>query len=274
MDTVIPTSSKSAVESQPPTRKRVGLALGGGAARGFAHVGVLKVLEEEGIPVDCIAGTSAGSLFGVLHCAGYTWREIVELAREVSWSDLIRPAWRHLGLVRSDRLEAVIERAVPVPIFEKLNIPLKVVAVDLDMGELVVIGSGPIGPAIRASCAIPGIFAPVEIDGRLLVDGGVLNSVPVDVTRSMDPDIVIAVDLNADRRRKKRPENVVDVIYFSFSLMVSHATEEQLKGADVVVSPDLHDVGYYDLKKRELAIQKGEIAMRERINIVKKSIIS
>jgi len=251
-------------------RPRIGLALGGGAARGFAHIGVLKVLEEEQIPVDFVAGTSIGSLVGALHCAGFQWQEIVSETKNVNWGDLVKPIWPSLGLVQSDRLESVLSKSIDQASFEELKIPFKVVAVDIVEGEVVILDHGPIAPAVRASCSIPGIFTPAEIDGRLLVDGGVLNSVPADVVRSMGADVVIAVNLNGDRKKHGRPENVLDVMFYSFNLMVARATDRTMRYADIVIEPDLHDLSYYALKKKDVAIARGEEAARSQLTAIRK----
>ncbi|HUX12362.1 MAG TPA: patatin-like phospholipase family protein [Spirochaetia bacterium] len=260
-------------EKKQGDRPLVGLALGGGAARGFAHIGVLKVLEEERIPIDFVAGTSIGSLIGALHCAGVRWQEIVSITNGISWGDLVKPAWPNLGLVRSDRLEAVIGKFINQSDFEDLAIPFKAVAVDIVEGQAVILGHGAIAPAVRASCSIPGIFSPVELDGRLLVDGGVLNSVPADVVKDMGADVVIAVNLNADRKKHGKPENVLDMMFYSFSLMIAGATDRTLRYADIVIEPDLHDMSYYALKKKDVAIARGESAARSRLAAIRERIM-
>ena len=248
---------------------RIGLALGGGAARGFAHIGVLKELEEEKVPVHFVAGTSAGSLVGALYCAGYHWKDIASITKDVNWGRLVKPTWPNLGLVSSNKLEATLNRFVKNGSFEDLKLPFRAIAVDIARGETVELDTGPLAVAVRASCSIPGIFTPTEVDGRLLVDGGVLNSVPADVVRSMGADIVIAVNLNSDRRRHGTPENVVDMIFSSFSLMVAKTTEMTLREADFVIEPDLHDFSYYAMRKREQAIARGEEAARRVIEQIK-----
>ncbi|WP_455381398.1 patatin-like phospholipase family protein [Salinispira pacifica] len=260
--------------SEKVDRPRVGLALGGGAARGFAHIGVLKVLEEEQIPIDFVAGTSIGSLVGALHCAGFSWQEIVSSTKNVNWGDLVKPIWPSLGLVQSDKLEQVIGKSINSATFDQLRVPFKAVAVDIVEGEVVILDSGPIAPAVRASCSIPGIFTPAEIEGRLLVDGGVLNSVPADVVRSMGADVVIAVNLNGDRKKHGKPENVLDVMFYSFNLMVARSTDRTMRYADVVIEPDLHDLSYYALKKRDVAIERGEEATRSRIAAIRERLES
>jgi len=248
---------------------RIGLALGGGAARGFAHIGVLKVLEEENIPVHMVAGTSVGSLVGSLYCAGFRWQEIASFTKDVNWGQLAKPIWPTNGLVSSEKLEQTLNSVLKSSTFADLKLPFSAVAVDISQGEVVVLEHGAVAPAVRASCSIPGIFTPTEIDGRMLVDGGVLNSVPADVVRAMGADVVIAVNLNSDRKKNGKPENVIDMLFYSFNLMVSKNTETTLRAADVVIEPDLRDLGYYSLKKHDVAIARGEEAARRLIERIR-----
>ncbi len=227
----------------------VGLALGGGAARGLAHIGVLKVLEEEGIRVDCIAGTSAGSLIGAAFAAGLSWKEILERARGINWFDIVSPSLPRMGLLRMERLQRLLEATWGNRTFESLSIPLSVVAVDIVSGDQVVLSKGSIARAVRASCSIPGVFEPVAEDGRTLVDGGLLNNVPADIARQMGAGIVLAVDLNTDRRHQEPPRNVLDVLFYSFDILMTHATHQNLGESCIMISPRLDGCSYRDFRR-------------------------
>ncbi len=244
---------------------KVGLALGGGAARGLSHIGVLKVLEEEGIEVHCVAGTSAGSLIGSLYCAGLSWRDIKSTAKDIDWGDLVAPTWPTLGLAKSDRLEKTLGKILRNKSFADLLIPFRAVATDITTAEEVVLSTGPVAPAVRASCSIPGIFEPTEWEGRLLVDGGLLNDVPTDVVKDMGATVVIGVNLNADRIIARKPENIMEIFYRSLNILIYNSTQKAQKAADVMVAPRLGDFAYQDLKRLDELVAKGEQAMREQL---------
>lgn len=247
-------------------RRTLGLALGGGAARGLAHLGVIKALEEAGVEADVVCGTSAGSIVGALYAGGYSWETIVEVTRALDWGDFVQPVFPKMGLVRADKLEEHLTELLGDRTIQELEIPFKAVTVDLVHGEQFVIDSGPVARAVRASCSIPGIFEPVEMDDRVLVDGGVLNDVPVDVCLEMGADYVLAVDLNADIVQGRKPENIFNVIVYSFAVLARgcrHNHQAQ-NGRNVrVVAPDLADFNYYNLKRLDELLTRGESAMRE-----------
>lgn len=245
--------------------KKLGLALGGGAARGLAHLGVLKALEDAGVRADYVCGTSAGSIVASLYAGGYTWEEISEVQRALDWGDFVQPVFPRMGLVRADKLEKRLEDLLGDRTIEALDIPFRAVTVDLVKGEQFVIDSGPVAPAVRASCSIPGIFEPVEIDGRVLVDGGVLNDVPIDVCLDMGADYVVAVDLNSDVVQNRAPDNIFNVLMFSFAVMTRgcrHNHEVESSRNVRVIAPDLADFNYYNLKRLDELMQRGEDAMR------------
>jgi NTE family protein len=241
--------------------RKIGLALGGGAARGFAHIGVLKVLQQRNVPLHCVAGTSAGSLIGSLFCAGLSWRELAELARDINWGDLVSPTWPTLGIVNPDKLEKTLDRVLKGRSFGELAVPFRAVAVDIETGEEVVLASGPVARAVRASCSIPGIFEPTEIAGRLLVDGGLLNNVPTDVLKEMGAEVLIGVDLNADRVTQRRPENLLEVFYRSLNILIHNSTQKARRTADIMVEPRLAGFAYHDLGRSDQLIERGERAM-------------
>ncbi|MBN2553643.1 MAG: patatin-like phospholipase family protein [Spirochaetales bacterium] len=250
-------------------RMEIGLALGGGAARGLAHIGVLKVLEEEEIGVCCLAGTSVGSLVGSLFCAGLGWRKIRETARKIDWGDLVSPTWPTLGIVSPDKLEKTLGRILGDRSFEELPVPFRAVAVDITSGEVVVLQDGSVARAVRASCSIPGIFEPTELDGRMLVDGGLMNDVPTDVLREMGAENVIGVDLNADRVVPKRPENLIEIFYRSLNILMYNSTQRAGRVADVMVVPRLEGFAYHDLTRLDELVARGEQAMRDQLAAVR-----
>jgi NTE family protein len=175
--------------------KHIGLALGGGVARGAAHVGVLSVLEREGIPIDCVAGTSAGSLVGALYCAGLGLAEMPAILAGFGWRAIARPVLSRRGLLSFARMEHWLAATIGDVTFAELRRPFAVVATDLLTGRPVVLREGRVAPAVRASCSMPSIVVPIEIDGRLLVDGSIANSVPGAATRALGADYVIGVNL-------------------------------------------------------------------------------
>jgi NTE family protein len=240
----------------------VALALGGGAARGIAHIGVLKVLAEESIPVRGVAGTSVGSVVGAGLCAGRDWRWMLNAARSLRWGNLVQPTVPRMGILATERLERYLERSLGVARFEDLHLPFAVVAVDISSGEEVVLRSGPLAQAIRASCSVPGIFEPVVMGSRLLVDGGLLNDVPADVARMLVGGPVLAVKLNGGAREPARPRSIVDVLTSSFAILALRGFQQGMAAADIVVAPDLGRSSYRDLHKVDELFAAGEHAAR------------
>lgn len=178
-------------------RKRVGLALGGGGARGMGHVGVIRVLEREKIPIDCIAGTSAGSLVGAAYASGMRSDGLTEMAMKIGWKDIARPVWPRNGFVSFERLESYIIHLAGDLTFADLELPFAAVTADLATGQQVILREGSVARAVRASCSIPGLVTPVEVEGRFLVDGGIVNNLPISVARDLGADVVIAVGLTS-----------------------------------------------------------------------------
>jgi NTE family protein len=240
----------------------VALALGGGAARGIAHIGVLKVLAEERIEVRGVAGTSVGSVVGAALCAGRDWQWQLERARRLRWAELVQPTVPRMGMLATERMERFLERAFGVARIEDLRLPFAAVAVDIETGEEVVLRSGALAAAVRASCSVPGIFEPVTVGGRLLVDGGLLNDVPADVARTLVAGPVVAVRLNSGARVPARPRTIFDVISSSLAIVALHGIQQGLTAADLVVSPHLTHMGYRDLRKVDELFAAGERAAR------------
>jgi NTE family protein len=241
-------------------RPVVGVALGGGVARGIAHIGVLRELERNHIPVDLIAGTSVGSLIGGGYAAGLSVEQLEELAHTIRWSDLSRMTVSRLGFYNNARTEDYIRSVFPVDRFENLRLPLGVVATDLQAGKMVVFTEGDLALAIRASCAIPCYFTPVMVNGRLMVDGGLVGHLPAAVTRGMGADLVIAVDVNSQSLPIPPPTNIFTVMSQALSIMGRSSVSYLYQDADVVVRPRVEHIKPDDLSKAGEMIAAGEEA--------------
>jgi NTE family protein len=221
--------------------KRLGLALGGGAVRGAAHIGVLQVLEREGIVPDVVVGTSVGAAVGAAYAAGIPTAEISRLFHTARWYRLARLAWRNrLSLLDTEPLEALIQSSIGISTFEELPRRFAAVACDILTGERVVIETGLLAPAVCASAAIPGLFPPVELDDRLLIDGGVVDNLPVDVARELGADYVIAVDLFPPPTGNQRPTNLFEVLIAAGSLW-SRGNHPDSTTIDCYILPDIGD---------------------------------
>lgn len=252
---------------------RIGLALGGGAARGLAHIGALKAFEEEGIPVSAVAGTSAGSIVGAAFAAGLSWRAILDLARKADWRSFVSPTLPRMGLLRMDRLERFVEELLGGKDFRALRLPFTAVAVDVTTGEEVRLREGPVAPAVRASCSIPGLFEPASLGGRFLVDGGLAADVPVEAARQLGADRVIGVALNAGTAPFPTPANIMDVLSNTFQILARANALRNLEGADLVVAPRLSGFGYQDLSRLEELVALGESAARESLSAMRRRLL-
>jgi len=281
-------------------RPKIGLVLSGGAARGLAHIGVLKALEEQGIHIDAIAGTSMGAVIGGLYASGYKIDELEKLALGIDWQQALSDAppredvpFRRkqddrdflvkqklsfrddgslglpLGVIQGQNLALLLEsmfaHSSNTRNFDKLPIPFRAVATDITTGEKVVFRKGYLPQVIRASMSIPAVFAPVELDGRLLVDGGMTDNIPLDVAREMGVDIAIVVDIGTPLRSRKQLATVVDVLNQSITLMTRRNSEEQLKALhpkDVLIQPPLAAYGVTDFGRAKDMIDAGYRATR------------
>lgn len=259
-------------DALPP---RVALVLGGGGARGFAHVGVLRVLEEARVPVELVVGTSVGSLVGALYAGRTNSYELEALARGLDRDDFfdfsLAPALFGTGLASGDRLERFVRDRAGVERIEQLRIPFAAVATDLATGEAVVLRAGDVARAVRASSAIPGVFEPVEQDGRLLVDGGVARNLPVGIARELGADVVIAVDVSA-LSPDVRPTNFVEVILRAVNLVVHAGADEARRDADVVLTPAVGAVGFIDFDRKAEAIAAGVEAARAALPRIREAV--
>ena len=248
----------------PPRPPRVGIALGGGGARGFAHVGVLRVLEQEKIPVDLVVGTSVGSLIGALYADSGRVLDLEMLAFQVNKDDLFD--YRALallsgGLVKGDRLERFVTEHVKARAIEQLRIPFAAVAVELRTGRTMVFESGSVARAVHAAAAIHGVFVPVEIDGLTFVDGGVAAPVPAAIARQKGADVVIAVAIPA-AVPKNTPRTPVGMVMHAVNIMAAEIGRLHANEADVVIEPQVGDVGYDDFSQIRRLIEAGEMAAR------------
>jgi len=248
----------------------IGLALGGGFARGIAHIGVLKVFEEEGIPIRVVTGTSVGALIGASYCSGLSSAELEQVARSVRFTTFARWTLSRYGFASNDRMVAFLDRTLKVKTFEELRIPLGVAATDFNTGEGVVFHSGKIVDPVRASCAYPGMFLPVEIRGRYLVDGMLSHPVPTRPLRDMGADRVLAVHLRGTWAGGGPPRHLFDVIGQSFAIAQDAMSSLWRDAADLVVEPDVAGFGYDDFKRAEDLIRVGEAAMRKALPEVRK----
>lgn len=292
-------TSFTALAVEPP-RPKVGLVLSGGAARGLAHIGVLKALEEQGVHIDAIAGTSMGAVVGGLYASGYSIEELEHLARTLDWQQALSDApprkdvpFRRkqddrdflvkqklsfrddgslglpLGVIQGQNLSLLLEsklaHTADIRDFDKLPIPFRAVATDIASGEKVVFRRGHLPQVVRASMSIPAVFAPVELDGRLLVDGGMVDNIPLDVVREMGVDMAIVVDIGTPLRSRKQLATVVDVLNQSITLMTRRNSEEQLASLhrdDILVQPALAAFGVTDFGRAQDMIDAGYRATR------------
>ncbi len=239
------------------TQKKVGLALSGGVVRGFAHVGVLSVLDREQVPIDVIAGASVGSIIGASYATGMKLSYIIEMAEQMQWQRIARPTLSGDGLLSFDKLEEWLVRVFGRLHFEDLAIPFAAVTTDLETGKTVVLDSGPLAPAIRASCSVPGVVTPIEINGRLLCDGGISNNLPIDVVQDMGAEYVIGVDVF--RHAPKWPRlGPLGRGLAAVEIMVENSGG--LEGADVLIAPELSGKTYMRFDKRQELIALGEQA--------------
>jgi NTE family protein len=240
----------------------IGVALGGGFARGIAHIGVLKVLEQEGIPVRVVTGTSVGALIGACYCSGLSLAEMEEVAHSVRFTTFARWTVSRFGFASNDRMVAFLNRTLKVKTFEDLRIPLGVTATDFNTGEGVVFHSGSIVDPVRASCAYPGMFLPVEIRGRYLIDGMLSHPVPTRPLREMGADRVLAVHLKGTWASGGAPRHLFDVIGQSFAIAQDAMSCLWREAADLVIEPNVAGFGYDDFKRADDLIHVGEVAMR------------
>ncbi len=257
-------------------RPRVGLALGGGGARGFAEIGVIRALEREKVPIDVVAGTSVGSLIGALYADTGRSLDLEFTALSVENEDLFdykALAILSGGFVKGERLEEFLGAKLRHREIEKLALPFAAVATDLRTGATAVFDRGPVARAVHASAAIPGVFVPVTIDGRIYVDGGVTDPVPADAARKLGAQVVIAVAI-PHAVPTKAPTNPIEVAHHAVTVMAAEIGRLRCREADVVIIPDVGDVAYDDFSQKKRLIEAGEAATLAALPAIKEAIAS
>jgi NTE family protein len=252
-------------------KKNICLVLGGGSARGVAHIGVLSVLKRENIPISSIVGTSMGALIGAAYSLGIPIKEMEEKAYKFSVNKLLDPTIPKMGLLAGERLEGKIRDLVNSKGFEECKIPLSIVTTDIQTGEEIIFRSGDLVKIVRASCSWPGIFNPVAIDGRLLSDGGIKNSVPTRIARQDGADYIIAVDVGFCVRKAKIG-NIFQMILQSFQITGEELNKYQSREAEVVIKIDLGDIDQVSFDRAREAIEKGAEATELQVGRIKKDI--
>lgn len=260
-------------------RPKIILVLGGGGARGFAHVGVLKALREANVPIDMVVGTSMGALIGSLYCSGIKLENIENIAEDIKWADISNLSLTSLitmltseKLLSTEKMEKYINKMIGDKYFFQLDIPFACVATDIKTGEKIIFKEGPVAPAARSSATIPGIFAPVEYRQRFLVDGGLVENIPVSVAKLFDPDIIITVAVSADIT-KNSYNNIFSTLFQTIYIQGQQSDRNNLAMSDIVISPQVSDVSAIELNKAIECIDAGFLAGKKNLKKIKKLII-
>jgi NTE family protein len=264
---------------KPPHRPKVAVVLGGGGARGLAHIGVLKVLQEENIPIDIIVGTSVGAIIGALYSSGVEISKIEKMSENVGWNDLVDasgPALVNMlitnRLLSSEKMEGYLKKNIGNLRFDELKIQFACVATDLVTGERIIFKEGAVVPSARASATMPGVFEPVEYRHRYLVDGGILDNIPTDVAKLLGADFIIAVAVSGDFSKRKI-SNVFMVLNQSINIQGKILDQENLKNSDIVIQPNVGDISTIDLGHSDECVNAGIIAARKSVGVLKHMLI-
>jgi len=252
--------SKLSVTVEPALRPGIGLALGGGFALGYAHLGVLRVFEEQQIPISCLTGTSIGSILAAAYASGVPLPKIIEKCREIRFRDFARWRVSRFGLASNDRLGALVQRFFDSRQFEDLYIPAAIVATDLGTGDPVVFKQGSLAEAIRASCAFPGLFEPIQIGTRYLVDGGLVAPVPTRAARDLAAQLVVGVSVGLHDGQRGAPRNIFQVVSRAVSAAQKHQLESWERHADIVLRPSVQSLAWDDFARIDEAIDAGASA--------------
>ena len=271
--TAAPPAEPVPVAKPTPRPPRIGLALGGGAARGFAHIGVIQVLEENGIKPDLVVGTSAGSLVATLYASGKNGAELGVLAESMDESAFTDWSFPGRGLIRGEALARYVREQTGGRRIEQMRVPLGIVATDLDSGQGILFQNGDPGVAVRASSAVPAVFQPVRIGSREYVDGGLVAPVPVRYARQMGAEIVIAVDISAAPDGNATGD-AMRMLLQTFAIMGRSINSFELRDADVLMRPRLADVGGADFSARKRSIQAGREAAQAQLAVLRERIIA
>jgi NTE family protein len=265
-----PNSSASAPAKKEP---KIALVLGGGSAKGFAHVGVIRVLDQEKIPIHMIVGTSVGSLIGGMYAANPDSFQLEWMAFKIDRNDILdfSIVYSKMGPVQGVRLESFVEQNVKARKVEETKIPFFPIATDLNTGETVILEKGSLARAIRASSSIPGIFVPVNFDNRTLVDGGVTDNVACDIAKAKGADIIIAVNLQRDVKNYQI-DSLLDIIGQSVSIMMRESSKAKLACADVIIEPDTKGIGMFDFTQKKQLMEEGIKAARQAMPKIREAI--
>jgi NTE family protein len=253
----------------PDTRPTLGLALSGGTAKSVAHVGVLEALTEEGIPVDCIAGTSGGAIVGAIYAAGFGVDELREVARSLRWKDLARLTWPRLGLLNNSGIARFLTDLLGDLTFADLRIPLAIVGTDLLTGEKVVFREGKVAMAAMISSSIPNVFEPVEYEGSLYADGGLVEYLPVETLRTFAPRVAVAVNLGHREGRTQRPRHLLHMAMTVTGIVARHNARHSELLADIVIRPPTGEFPAFDLMASSRLIKVGYDATKARISEIR-----
>lgn len=248
----------------------IGLALDGGFARACAHLGVLRVFEEQNIPISCIAGTGVGALIGAVYASGTPLGRVIGKCREFQFRDLLRWRASRLGLISGKRLEQLLQRIFESGQLEQLKIPMAIVATDLDTGDPVVFKQGNLVEAIRASCAFPGLFEPVQIGTRFLADGSLAAPLPARAARDLGAQIVIGVSTGLHDRRPGTPSHIFHVVRRAVSAAQKHHLDGSEHYADLVLRPSVHDIAWDEFSRIDEAIEAGANVARRALPQIRK----
>ncbi len=237
-------------------KKKTGLALGGGAVLGAVHVGVLRALEEKKIQIDCISGTSIGAFMAALYAFRVSIDKIEKISKELNWLDVTKVLLSKFGLLSNEKLGDLLVEHVGDKHIEEADIPLRIITTDISSGEKVILEKGNLAAAVRASACIPGIFKPIEHNGNMLVDGGIVEHVPVTPLKAMGAKRIIAVQLTVHQAAKK-PEHIVEVLLNTFEFMISNISKPYLKDVDILIKPDLSGFDKVNTDQVNNLIAKG-----------------
>ncbi|HVN67830.1 MAG TPA: patatin-like phospholipase family protein [Candidatus Sulfotelmatobacter sp.] len=255
-------------------KKKIGLVLGGGVARGIAHIGVIKVLRSYEVPIDYIAGTSAGSLIAAVYASGVDVALLEEIALRIKWSDFFKLTLFRPGFMSPAAIEEFVVKYIGDLDFRDLKVPFAAVATDIRTGEKVVLNKGKVAKAVAASATFPGIFAPEAVGGKYLIDGGIASNVPVDLARQMGARYVIASDVIPEKSIKVLPSEAMQVLGRSLDLVLKKLQYAEARRADALIELEMEgeDIWHLDLHKARKLIAAGEIAAHRHINKIRKDL--
>ncbi len=250
---------------------KIGLALGGGAALGPAHIGVLEAFEEKDLKISAISGTSIGSFIAALYAGGVSLKEMRKMASSMDWMDITELTLSRMGLLSINKLGKIIEDHLGNCSIEELDLPLAIIATNISSGEKFIFKEGPLSVAVTASSCVPGIFAPVEYNGNFYVDGGVLENVPISPLKAMGADVIVGVDLNT-RSDYEEPDNIFEVIYNAIDILLANATQLQTKQLDMLIKPDASGFSLTRIERIDELIGRGYDAAQEAIPDIHKKL--